>query len=119
MQCECAGDIGGGHVARGLHILQRPGFKGDFRKLRGVEPFVAVQVPVHHRIGHGQRGRRDHDFAGRRRRIFRVKRNRAADAIGAAVDGFQRGVGFENGVVHAFRVFEVERLRRGMDRRGQ
>ena len=52
------------------------------------------------------------------RRIFRVKRNRAGDAAGAAVDGFKRRIEFEDRVVDALRILEIEGFRRGINCRG-
>ena len=78
-----------------------------------------MQMFFLHRVGHGQRFRRHHDFPGRGRRILRIERNRAADAIGAAVDGFERRIQIEDRIVDALRILEIEGLRRGASRRGQ
>src|SRR5208282_5282118 len=53
------------------------------------------------------------DFAFRCSGVLRVKRDRAGDVAGAAVDGFERRIEFEPGVVNALGVLEVERLWRG------
>ena len=119
MQRERAGDIGGGHVALGFHIGERFRFKGDFRILGDIQPFVAVQMGLLHRVGHGHGLAGHDDLAGRSAGIFRVKAHGAADAAGAAVDGFQRRVEFEDDVVHALRVFEVKALRRGASSGGK
>ena len=119
VQGERAGDLGGGDVAFGLHIGERLGFKGDFRILGHVQPVGAVQMFFLHRVGHGQGFRRHHDFAGGGRRVLRIERDGAADAVGAAVDGFQRRVQIEDRVVDALRILEIEGFRRGISRRGQ
>jgi hypothetical protein len=75
--------------------------KTDFLVLRHVEPLFPVHVLLHHRIRHVQRAGGDDDLALRRGGIGRIKRDRAADAIGAAVDGFERRVELEDGVVDA------------------
>src|SRR6185312_15525979 len=45
--------------------------------------------------------------------VFRIERDGAGDSAGGAVDGFQRRVHLEPGIVHAFGVLEIERFRSG------
>jgi hypothetical protein len=79
--------------------------------LRHVEPAIAVHVFLHHGVPDRERLARDDDLALGGSGFVGIKLNRATDAVGAAVDGFERRIQLEHGVIDALRIFEVEGLR--------
>src|SRR6185369_14669250 len=116
---KLARDVGGGGVGLSFDVFRALDLERNFGMLRHVEPFVAVQMLLLHRIAKVERVGLDDDLAFHGAGILGVERYFAGNARGDTVDRFQRSVGFENDVVHAFRVFEIKLAGRGRRSRNE
>ncbi len=81
--------------------------------LRGIEPLLAVQVLLHRGVLHVEGLGIHHDGAGGFLRRVGIDGQGAGNAVGGAVDGLQRRIQLESGVVDTFGILEIERLWRG------